>query len=66
MLLQIGASSNGWGLLSGVPSVEVMGGHAAASLGLVAIFVLDLLVVATLFLVSAALLTFLTLQLVSG
>ena len=51
MLLLIGASSNGRGLLSGVPSVEVLetvvGGHAAASLGFVAILALNLLVGAT-------------------
>ena len=70
MLLQIGASSSGMGLLSGVPSVEVLDTVVCvcvtASLGFVAILAQSLLVGATLFFFSAALLTFLTLGLVSG
>ena len=70
MVLQIGASSNGGGLLSGVLSVEVLetvgGGHAAASLKFADILGLNLLVGGPLFLFSATLLTFLSLGLVSG
>ena len=70
MLLQIGASSNDGGLLSGVPSVEVletvMGGCVAVSLDLADILALNFFMGASLFLFSVALLTFLTLGLVSG
>ena len=67
MLLHIGASSNGGGLLSGLLSAEVLETvvGVAGLLNFVDILALNLLVDTTLFLFSVGLLTFLTLGLVS-